>query len=300
MTILGRSTTSNPIGRLRRNTTEMIGSSFESILIAVVSGALLWLVWIYTAAFRDPRYLDGWLLAAGMGLQLFFHIAVKTAMLAPKAATRWRRFHVFLGYVLIALFVSHSDFSLPDTGLEWALWAGFVLVTLSGIFGIYLAWSLRTKRGIKKDIKYERIPDLREELAQAIHAVVRTNDTDPTASALPVPPYDAWISELYTGHLKDFFKDLRNVTAHLMGSQRPLKRLTDEIDSLSRYVDSQGQEKLDVIKNLVMEKDDLDFACVHLALTKGWLFIHVPATYALIVLTILHILVVYAFSSGVW
>jgi hypothetical protein len=76
--------------------------------------------------------------------------------------------------------------------------------------------------------------------------------------------------------------------------------LTDEIDNLSGYVDQQSQEKLAAIKNLVIEKDRLDFARVYLGLTKGWLFIHVPVTYGLTVLTVLHVLVVYAFSSGAW
>ncbi|HEU0060903.1 MAG TPA: hypothetical protein VFR19_13570, partial [Hyphomicrobiaceae bacterium] len=98
--------------------------------------------------------------------------------------------------------------------------------------------------------------------------------------------------------LRDFFQGQRNFAAHLIGSQRPLKRLTDEIDNLSSYVDKQSQEKLAVIKNLVIEKDRLDFARVYLGLTKGWLFVHVPVTYALIVLTVLHVVVVYAFSSG--
>ena len=54
------------------------------------------------------------------------------------------------------------------------------------------------------------------------------------------------------------------------------------------------------IADAVIEKDRLDFARVNLALAKGWLFVHVPVTYALIVLTLLHILVVYGFSSRAW
>ena len=272
----------------------------QGLLIAAISSGLFWLVWIYGNGLRDPRYLDGWVLAGGMGLQLCFHIAIKTARQSPKSAARWRKFHIFLGYLLIAVFISHSDFSLPDTGFEWALWAGFVLVTLSGIFGTYLAWSLQAKRGIDEGVGFDRILTRRAELAQAVQAVVAMTDPAVAAIGLPPPPYDAWIMDLYATHLRDFFKGQGNIIAHLIGSQRSLKRLTDEIDSLSRYVDKQSQEKLAAIKTLVVEKDRLDFARVHLGLTKGWLFVHVPVTYALIVLTVLHVLVVYAFSSGVW
>jgi hypothetical protein len=272
----------------------------KGLLVAAISGGLFWLVWIYGNGLRDPRYLDGWVLAAGMSFQVAFHIAIKTASLAPKSATRWRKIHIFVGYLLVAAFISHSDFSLPDTGFEWALWAGFVLITLSGIFGTYLSWSLRTRHGIDESTSYERIPARRGELARDVHAAVTKADPAAAAIALPAPPHDAWIMDLYTTQLRDFFQGQRNFTAHLIGSQRPLKRLTDEIDNLSRYVDQRSQEKLAAIRTLVVEKDRLDFARVYLGLTRGWLFVHVPITYALIVLTLLHVLVVYAYSSGPW
>jgi hypothetical protein len=278
----------------------LASQTVQGLLIAASSGGLFWLVWIYGNGLRDPRYLDGWVLAGGMGLQLYFHIAKKTASLSPKSATRWRKFHILLGYLLIAAFISHSDFSLPDTGFEWALWASFALVALSGIFGTYLAWSLQSKSGLDERIGYDRIPTRRAELARDVHAAVARTGPAAAAIALPAPPYNAWIMDLYTNHLRDFFQGQRNSAAHLIGSQRPLKRLTDEIDSLSRYVDQESQEKLVAIRSLVVEKDQLDFARVYLGLTKGWLFVHVPVTYALIVLTVLHVLVVYSFSSGAW
>jgi hypothetical protein len=287
-------------GRPARYPTRQI---VECLLVVAISGGLLWLVWIYGNGLRDPRYLDGWVLASGMSVQLFFHVAIKRATLSPKSAMRWRKIHIFVGYLLIAAFISHSDFSLPDSGFEWALWAGFVLVTLSGIFGTYLAWSLKTKRRIDEGVSYDRIPTLRAELARDVHAAVV--ETAPVSAQIALPglpklPHDAWIMDLYTAPLRDFFQGPRNFTAHLTGSQRPLKQLIDEIDNLSRYVDHQGQEKLATIKALVIEKDRLDFARVYLGLTKVWLFVHVPVTYALVVLTVLHVLVSYSYSSGAW
>jgi hypothetical protein len=298
---MGRRASDGLIGANGRGSGGYLNSqTVQGLLISAISGGLFWLVWIYGNALRDPRFLDGWVLAGGVTFQLCFHVAIKTTRLSPKLAVRWRKIHIFLGYLLVAAFISHTDFSLPDTGFEWALWAAFVLVTLSGIFGTYLAWSLEAKRGIDERVRYERIPARRVELTRDVHAVVAKTDPAAAAIALPAPPYDAWIMDLYTNHLRDFFQEERNFTAHLIGSQRPLKRLTDEIDNLSSYVDQYGQEKLAAIKNLVVEKDRLDFARVYLGLTKGWLFVHVPATYALIVLMALHVLVVYSFSSGTW
>jgi hypothetical protein len=267
------------------------------VLIAAISGALLWLVWIYSSGLRDPRYLDGWVLAGCMGFQLAFHIAIKTVRLRPKFSASWRKLHIFVGYLLIAAFISHTNFALPDTGLGWALWAGFVLVTLSGILGTYLAWALQAKQRIDERVGYDRIPARCAEMAREVQAVVA--EVDPAAeTGLPAPPYDAWIMDLYTTYLRDFFQGQRNFTDHLIGSQRPIKRLTDEIDNLSPYVDERSQEKLATIRSLVVEKDRLDFTRVYLGLTRGWLLVHVPVTYSLVVLGVLHILANYAFSSG--
>ena len=270
------------------------------LLIAVFSLGLFSIVWIYGNGLRDARYLDGWVLAVGVSLQLCFHIAIKVARMSPKSVMRWRKVHIFLGYLLIAAFLSHSDFSLPETGFEFALWASFVLVTLSGIFGTYLAWTLQAKREIDERLACDRIPTRRAELARDLDAAVAKIDPAAGLLALPTPPHDAWIMELYNTELKKFFQGQRNVTAHLVGSQRTLTRLTHEIDQLSTYVDQPSQQKLAAIKKLVIEKDRLDFAHVYLGLTKGWLFVHVPVTYMLTVLIVLHVLVVYAFSSGGW
>lgn len=271
------------------------GMSLLGVLLAV---GVFWLVWIYGHALRDPRYLDGWLLAVGMGAQLYFHIALKKGRLSPRSAARWRAIHVFVGYVLIAVFISHCDFSLPDTALEWALWTGFVLVTLTGLLGTYLAWSLRARHGIDEHLNFDRIPMRRAELAQEVHDIVVESDPPPTLLPLPAPPHDAWVMDLYAAHLQRFLEAQRHVGAHLIGSGRPLKRILNEIDSLTRYVDQPGRDKLAAIRERVIEKDRLDLARVQLGLARGWLFVHVPVTYALIVLTVLHVLVVYAFSAG--
>ena len=280
------------------STGQIVRQAVLGLLIAAASVGMCWLVVIYGNGLRDPRYLDGWVLAGGMGLQLVFHIVRKTSRLSPKAMMLWRRIHIYLGYLLIVVFALHSDFSLPDTNFEWALWAGFVLVTLTGIFGTYLAWALRAMGRIDEGVGYHRIPDRRAELARDLQVLVE--DADPYAPALDLPalPHDAWIADLYATRLRDFFEKRRNFVAHIVGSRRPVSRLTGEIDDLSRYVDQRAQSKLAAVRQLVIDKDRLDCACVYLGLTRAWLLVHVPVTYLLIVLTVLHVIVVYAFSSG--
>jgi len=288
-----------PGGLSPKATQYFTGRTFHVLLIAAISGGFFWLVWVYGSALRDPRYFDGWVLTGIMAFQVAFRIAKKMGV-SPKSATRWKQLHVFAGYLVIAAFIVHVDYSLPDTGFEWALWLGFVFVTASGIFGTYLVWSLQAKRPVTDQVNYERIPALRAELELAFRAEATETNRSSSSIDLPPLPHDAWIEDLCATQLKDFFDGPRNFTAHLAGSQRPLKQLTDAIDTLSRYVDQRGKEKLTAIRDLVIEKDRLDFAQVSLGLTRAWLLVHVPVTYALIVMTIAHVLIVYSFTSGMW
>lgn len=276
-----------------------ISALLSLVALSTLAAVLFWLISIYSESLRDPRYLDGWILAGGMALQLCFHVAIKAGS-SPNAIRWWRKFHMLTGYFLIAAFVLHSNFSWPDTVFEWTLWLGFVLVTLSGVATAYLAWSMRVQRKWDDGISYERIASRRSELARDAENALLACDADVPLSGLPVPPYDAWIADLYANHLRYFFRAPRNSLGHLMGSELPLKSLLDEIDSLARYVDKRSQDKLSTVKALVIEKDRLDFAYIYLGLTKILMFLHVPITYAVIVLTIVHVVVVYAFSAGGW
>lgn len=285
-------------GRKGGSAGAVAGHLTACFLVAVLSAGLIWIVPLYASGLRDPRYLDGWLLAAGMVIQLGFHVAIVTARLSPKALSRWKRLHIYLGYLLVAVFASHSDYSLPDSVFEWLLWTAFVLVTASGVWGTYLGWSQRAR--LDKSIAADRIASLRADLAREVAAAV---DGPPAAQgllALPGLPHEAWIAELYATRLKDFFAGPRNLPAHLLSSRRPRERLVAEIDGLSAYVDRQSKERLATIKSLVIEKDRLDHLRVHLALNRIWLLMHVPATYALLVLSVVHVVVTYAFSSGAW
>lgn len=295
-----RSATSAIDIRALRAGTRAFGKVAKLVLLALLAGALFWIIWIYGNGLRDARYLDGWILAAGCVVQIAFHAALKSGRLSPRWAVRWRTFHIWLGYLLIAAFASHVAFSLPDTGFEWALGIAFGLISMSGLFGVYLAWSLKAKQRIDTSITFSAIPQRRADIARQVHALV--TDTEQSALQLELPglPHDVWIADLYRKELREFLNAPRNATSHLMGSQRPIKLLLNEIDGLSKFVDRQGQDRLAAIKSLVVAKDELDFARVHLWLSQAWLFVHVPATYALAVLAIFHIIVVYAFSSGAW
>jgi len=49
---------------------------------------------------------------------------------------------------------------------------------------------------------------------------------------------------------------------------------------------------------LVRQKDGLDYHYALQLVLKGWLFTHIPLTYSLLLLTLVHVVLVFAFSGG--
>lgn len=258
---------------------------------AIAVAFVYWLLGHYDAALRDPRFFDGWILFAAMAVQILFHLRKKLPSLPLGKAASWLKLHVYGGYFVIAVFGFHTGFSLPDAPFEWVLWALFILVAVSGAIGAYLSWSFPAKldQGAQP-LTFERIPVYRFELAREMDDLAR-NSVGQIGSLA--------ISDFYVNRLHAFFRKPRNRLAHLRHSRRPLGRICSEIDGLEPYVDTGGRNMLRAIKGLVVAKDRLDFQYAHQSVLQTWLFVHIPATYCLIVLSLLHVAIVEAFSSGV-
>jgi hypothetical protein len=106
------------------------------------------------------------------------------------------------------------------------------------------------------------------------------------------------IAKLYIDTLTDFFAGPRNVVAHLAASKVPQSRLLGQISAIERYLDAAGKERLHKIRDLVEAKSNLDFHYANAGLLRLWLFVHVPATYALLVAIAVHVVLEYAFVAG--
>ena len=269
----------------------MVVATRNIATVLLVSAALYWMATLYEDALRDARYLDGWILTAGMVAQILFHVRRHFPAHALGSASGWLRFHMVAGYIVVAAFALHTGFSLPDAPFEWVLWCAFVLVAVSGVLGTCLAWLLPKKLSrIGESIPIEQIPARRQALATDAESLVLQSVERAGTSA---------ISELYIDHLQAFFARHRNFRAHWRGSKRHLDTLFAEVDRIGAYLDNDGMKALDKLRKLVLQKDGLDHQYSVLCLLHGWLFIHVPATYALVPLTLFHILAAYAFSAGV-
>jgi hypothetical protein len=71
-----------------------------------------------------------------------------------------------------------------------------------------------------------------------------------------------------------------------------------ELEDLRRYLNEQERATLEKLAQLVRQKDGLDYHHAVQTTLKLWLFVHVPLTYGLMIFSLMHIVLVFAFSGG--
>jgi hypothetical protein len=261
---------------------------FGVLALITASVAALWLHAKFSRALPDYAFLTGWILFAAMFVLSFFNARKKLPFLPLGNSETWLQIHIYLGFFTVVLFLIHLNFRAPHGWFEIVLAWLFVLVSGSGMVGLFfsrvLPRRLATRGG---EVIFEKIPALRHALkTEAENLALGTDAKSPV------------IAEFYTKRLAPFFGGPKNFWLHLAESRRPVSALLAELEDLRRFANDIEREKIEKLAALVRQKDGLDYhRALQLAL-KLWLFVHIPLTYGLMIFTLLHVVLVFGFSGG--
>lgn len=267
------------------------GRSLRNTAITVaVAASLLAFHEAYRVALYREAFLSGWLLLATVLVLSVFRVRKSITMLPIGSAAGWMQLHIYGGLLSVLIFVVHVDWQVPGGLLELILASLFVIVAASGIFGLALMRSLPrrlARRG--EEVIWERIPVFIRELR---------DEAEETALQSTSKNQSSTISDFYVSRLHDFFREPRNLLLHLMGSDRALAALLDEFDNMDRYLHAREGEFAEQLRELVLKKNDLDFHYSLQLSLKAWLLVHVPLTFSLLIIAVVHLILAYAFSGG--
>ncbi|MBM3876818.1 MAG: hypothetical protein FJ386_08890 [Verrucomicrobia bacterium] len=274
------------------------------MLIAAIVGLLT--VWREFDVFipRMP-YLTGWVLLLLMLFLTLYNGRKKLPFLPAIRSETWLQVHIYVGLFTAALFAVHLGMRMPTGWFECTLAWLYVLVMLSGIGGLFISRifpkRLTTRGG---EVLFESIPAVRRALAEQAESLA--------LKALPAAK-SATITEFYVAHLQHWFAAPRNTLAHLFEISSPLNKLLHRIGELDRFLNDEerklmfgeeveaGEEPkqhIPGIADLVRQKDALDYHYSLQLTLKLWLFVHIPLTYSLLVFSLVHVVLVFAFMGG--
>ena len=262
--------------------------------VAILVGVGLLIVLVYgllTVSLRATSFYSGWALFGGMLLLTAYNLFKKLPFLNLASSATWLQFHLYVGWLTVLLFALHLGRRAPHNTLGFILTTLYLGVAGSGILGLILSRGipsrLRARGG--EEVLYDRIPVHRRQLQEKVEELVlrSVQTTDSTS-----------IADFYVRRLKDFFDRPRHFWRQLLHANLARRRaLLTEAQDQQRYMNAQERELMADVLVLIQAKDDLDYQYALQSALKFWLFIHIPLTYSLLIFSVFHICVVYAFSG---
>lgn len=261
-----------------------MGSAALTAAVALVAG----LQALFDVSIRNTHFLTGWILLSLVVALALFNARKKLPFLPLGSAASWMQLHIYAGLLAALVYAAHAGVAVPRGSLETWLAAAFVAVAASGVVGLTVTRVIPVGlSGRGEAVLFERIPSLRARLKEEVEGLVLRSAHDQESTA---------IADFYSDRLTGFLEGPRNTGSHLLGWSRPIRELDREIEALGRYLDDRERGVLEEIRVRVRLKDDLDFQRARQLVLRGWLFVHIPLTYSLLILAGVHVLLVYSFS----
>ena len=243
---------------------------------------------------------------AGFGLMVFaalLSFRKKVRIWRIGRAQTWMRGHLWLGLLSFPVILLHAGFSFGGSLTRVMMWI-FVVVIVSGLVGAALQHFLPAVMlaRVPMETIYEQIPHVRAQLLNEADTVVSdacgalASVTDPAAervlagaaklqTTVRVDADDsAPLREFYHSEMRPFLADPDR--AHPLADRRHSDQVFVRIRTL---VPGEFQRAVTDLENICEEERQLSRQKQLHGWLHGWLLAHIPLSFALLVLAVVHI-----------
>jgi hypothetical protein len=229
---------------------------------------------------RRASLVSGLLLFAVVILLTLFNARKKLPFLPLLRASTWMQVHIYVGFLSCVLFLLHAGWRLPRGRLEAGLAVLFYLVAASGLAGLAISrWLPSRLTSLGENVIFERIAALRRALQSEVEEMVAESVAKTQSST---------IADFYERKLRRYFFRRRFLLYHIAGYGQPLVKLLSDVQAVDRYLNAEERMIMARIVEKIHVKNNLDFQQARQGLLKGWLFVHIPLTYSMIMVAVVH------------
>lgn len=271
---------------------ELTRRRFGSAVVTTLAVVGLLVAYLkYAPLYPRHAYLSGWMLFAVMLFLTFFNLRKKIPFLRIGSTSFWLQLHLYVGVFSGALFLVHIGWGWPAGIFHQVLAWCYSVVFVTGLLGLWISRAFpRMLTVAGYETPFERIPYARSHLREQAEALLLVGADGQTS---PV------IAEFYLKKLGMFFTRPCNRWAHLRQSRAPQAVHLSQFDEVQRYARTGEREMLDKLRDLVAQKHMLDYQYSLQSALRLWLFAHIPLSYSLLIFSVLHLILVHAFSGSV-
>jgi hypothetical protein len=234
---------------------------------------------------------------AMMTFALLLGLRKRYSTLRVGRAYHWLQGHVWLGILSYPIILFHAGFRFFGSPMGIALMSLFAVVFISGIVGMIVQQYVPAAmiRDVPGETIYEQIGHVLEELrtqAQGqLKLLERRGDNEGggggTMTAVRAPAATMELHNIYQRSIKPFLEDR-------IPSRTPFasaESTNAEFQRLSARLPVEQQGVLERLRAIVDDRRQLERQRHTYALLHSWLLIHVPVSYGLMLLVVVHAVV---------
>jgi hypothetical protein len=227
-------------------------------------------------------------------------------------AYHWMQGHVWLGLLSYPVILFHCGFHWGGVYTQLLMWL-FTIVVISGIIGLIIQQYMPAKifREVHLETIYEQIDHVTAQLrdeAESIMSKVRNTSGDAFemevlpagAATATLPETNAaaarTLNDFYNAHIKPYLADSIPRSSKLR--YQPAAELAFE--QVRTTVPQAMHVFLDDLAEIASERRELGHQRHMHHIMHGWLLVHVPLSYALIVLSAWHAVYALRFVTPHW
>lgn len=251
------------------------------LAVAVASATCVALYLLADIALLPASLWSGLVLSALiLGLALF-NGRKKLPFLPLLRASTWLQLHIYVGLLTVVVFLVHVRFQLPHGILDWVLAIVFSVVSLSGFVGLYLSRMLpRRMTDSGEALTFEKIPFHRKRIREAARALALQAEETCESSTIP---------DFYLQHVEPYLSEPAPLLLALAGRfRRRTQVVLRELEARTRYFSDAEKAYAAELREWVETKGNLDVQLSGQRLLRYWLFVHIPFTYVLILIGLVH------------
>lgn len=260
------------------------------ILLVLMCCFTVMLYRITDIALLNVSEWTGWLLFAVLCSLLLYGIRKRLSMLPIGRVAHWLQLHIYSSVFALFVLLLHLDFSFPTGWFSGALASSFIGTILTGLIG--LVWSRTIPCALTRlgdEVLYERIPPF--------CTSIRNSAEQKGIEAISATGSRA-LADFYEKYGHSFFAKPRFQWRRLFLDYQPSRRVERHLSTLSRYMNEDESRYVDEMRELAMQKDLLDAHYTYQGALKHWLFVHLAFSLSVIPLVLLHIVLIYSFTSA--
>ncbi|PIQ96289.1 MAG: hypothetical protein COV67_10320 [Nitrospinae bacterium CG11_big_fil_rev_8_21_14_0_20_56_8] len=233
--------------------------------------------------FETEKWITGILMAGLLVFTTLFKLKKKLAPFVALGKARvWMYFHIYSGGLAALLLLFHTGFHFPVGFFSNILFFIFLLSILLGLVGMYLQKVIPLKLAdLDVEVIYEKIPEIVCQLKNKIEGLTVAVDEN--------RPLSKMLAGFCDQEIQPFFRSPLPSPEYFFSVTAGLLEKLHKFEKIRQLLNEEEKSILDRIKQLYIEKQQLD---VHKSLQwilRVWLWIHVIFSSLLIILIVYHV-----------